>query len=537
MTQDPAGRGGVNADDRAAALLAAIVASSDDVILSKTLEGSITSWNPAAERLYGYSAAEIAGKSASVLFPADRAGELLEMLERIRRGERVEHYETVRVRKDGGLVPVSVSVSPIFDSAGTIVGASSIARDLTAQKGAAAVLAASEERFRCDVECLLDPLFIFKPIRDAAGRITELEFRYLNEAGLALYGMSREEVIGKGQLELFPSARDAGIFDAYVQCIETGTPGRFEVPSFDENGVEGAFELAFFPGDEGIVVTARDVSAVVHAQAEVRSLNAELEQRVVARTEELERSNRDLEVANEGLGASNRELEAFSYSVSHDLRAPLRAIHGYSDILVTEHAGQLDSDGTALLGRVQANVEKMSKLIEDLLTFSRIGRQDLRVGPTAMGPLVRSVLAELEEIELDRSVATTVGVLVDAACDRDSIRQVWVNLLANAFKFTSSRPGAEVWVDSEVVGDEVVYRVRDNGVGFDMAYAGKLFGVFQRLHGVEFPGTGIGLAIVKRIVARHGGRVDASGEIDRGACFTFTLPIHPHHTTEDSHVS
>ena len=241
----------------------------------------------------------------------------------------------------------------------------------------------------------------------------------------------------------------------------------------------------------------------------------------------LKAANARLEAANAELEAANDQLDAFATSVAHDLRAPLRAIGGYSQILLSEHAGELSPGAVTALARVEAGAEHMNELIDDLLAFARTGRAALDIRPVDMAALVSSVVAELRRGDGGRPVAVRVGDLAPAAGDARLLHQVWENLLSNAFKFTAGRPDPEIEVVSEAGDGEVVYHVSDNGAGFDMAYAAKLFGMFERLHGPEYPGTGIGLAIVARIVDRHGGRVWGRGEVGRGARFSFALPAAP----------
>jgi PAS domain S-box-containing protein len=259
------------------------------------------------------------------------------------------------------------------------------------------------------------------------------------------------------------------------------------------------------------VGTVHDITELKRAEDEVNALNRELEQRVVARTADLE--------------AANKELESFSYSVSHDLRTPLRAIDGFSGMLLEDYAGKLDDEGKRLLNVVRDNTIRMGQLIDDILKFSRTGRLELTFAKIDMEKLAREVLAELQPSVADGKLQVEIEPIPPARGDNAMMHQVFVNLLSNAIKFSRNRDIARIKVGGAIEGDEAVYYVKDNGAGFDMEFADKLFGVFQRLHGVtEFEGTGIGLAIVKRIVTRHGGRVWAEGKVNEGATIYFALP-------------
>jgi signal transduction histidine kinase len=256
----------------------------------------------------------------------------------------------------------------------------------------------------------------------------------------------------------------------------------------------------------------RDILRRRQAEAEVLKLNEQLEERVTERTAELE--------------AANQELEAFSYSVSHDLRAPLRAMDGFSRIVLEDYAASLPNEAQRYLSLLRQSAQDMGQLVDDLLAFSRLGRQPLSKRRVAVGPLIQESLRTLENEQKGRRIELKVQDLPDCIADPVLLRQVFINLLSNSLKFTRRRDPARIEIGtlrSERKG-EVTYFVRDNGAGFDMQYADKLFGVFQRLHRAEdYEGTGVGLAIVQRIVQRHGGRVWAEAEVDNGATFFVTL--------------
>jgi signal transduction histidine kinase len=274
----------------------------------------------------------------------------------------------------------------------------------------------------------------------------------------------------------------------------------------------GAAEDSFRPEQIRAVEEVATQLAIAMSQARllarVRSHAAELEGEVRRRTE--------------ALVAANKELESFSYSVSHDLRAPLRAVDGYARMLEEDYAPRLDGEGRRLLSVIRDSAVRMGRLIDDLLAFSRVGRQEPSRYPLDMSHLVREVVKELRGGSVAR---IELGELPQARADRALMRQVWANLVGNALKYSSKRSDARIEIGGREHGGEKLYWVRDNGVGFDMRYVGKLFGVFQRLHrSDEFDGTGVGLAIVQRVVARHGGRVWAEAKPGEGACFHFSLP-------------
>ena len=511
--------------ERSARLLASIIESSDDAIIGKDVDGIVTSWNRAAERLFGYSAEEAIGRPIAVLAPPDRADEMPAILAHIRRGERVEHFDTVRRGKDGRLVPISLTVSPIHDEDGRIVGASKIARDISERKRAEEALREEKTRLHTTLVSIGDAVIV----TDAEGRIS-----LMNPVAQALTGW-KEEATGRPLDEVFriineetrepvehPVARVlrdgtvVGLANHTLLIARDGTERPIDdsaAPIRDEAGNIGGVVLAF----RDVADHRRWEEALRQSEVEMRRLNAELERRVARRTAQLE--------------AANKELEAFSYSVAHDLRAPLRAIEGFSRILLDKYPDRLDDPGKDYLERVGAAAKRLEQLIGDLLNLSRLTRSEMRQVKVDLSALAEAVAAELRQREPQRRVEFVIAREVVACGDARLLRFVLDNLLGNAWKFTGTREDGpdRVRCGPDQRPDDVL-RARQRR-GFDMAYVEKLFRPFQRLHTErEFPGTGIGLASVKRVVGRHGGRVWAEGAVDRGATFYFTLLTRP-----DSH--
>lgn len=375
------------------------------------------------------------------------------------------------------------------------------------RKKAEEALLSSEERYRSLVELSPDALFV----------VADKRIVFINSAGVHLLAAANAgQVVGRTIKDILHPDDWAKARERLENLRENGKPVPFlEQRLVQLDGTPVDVEIAaaplVFAGKAAAQVIAHDIRERKRAEEEIRSLNVDLEQRVRERTVELE--------------AANKELEAFSYSVSHDLRAPLRHIEGFVEILTATTGSSLDEESQGHLQTISDSAKQMGRLIDDLLTFSRTARAELTKTTTDLAGLVRAVIRDLEHEAAQREVEWVVGELPDVEADIALLRQVLLNLLSNALKYTRTRKAARIEVGSSSKGAEHIVFVRDNGVGFDMRYAHKLFGVFQRLHRAsDFEGTGVGLANVRRIISRHGGRTWAEAELNKGATFYFSLP-------------
>lgn len=368
-------------------------------------------------------------------------------------------------------------------------------------------LIARERRYRTIFNESQDEILVLQ--LDAAG--TPLHLTDVNDACCAHLGRSREALLALPAAEVLRAV--AVDLSGHVEALWARTRLVQEAVRQTPEGlvqVEWRAHLVELNEQPTVVILIRDVTERQRAEQMSRDLNAVLERRVRERTRELEEAN--------------RELEAFAYSVSHDLRAPLRAIVGFARILLEHLSAPLPEKTLHYLRRIQANAEQMSNLVDDLLRFSRFSRQSVERRPVRPADLVAQVLEELQVAERP-AVRVDVAPMPSCMADPTLLRQVFSNLLGNALKFSARHPSPHVRVGAREEGGAVAYYVADNGVGFDMQYADKLFGVFQRLHRAdEYEGTGVGLAIVQRIIHRHGGRVWAEARPGEGATFFFSLP-------------
>lgn len=545
---------------------AAILASALDAVVSIDAFGAILEFNPAAEAMFGHLRAEVLGTqlAEAIIPPALRdahRGGLARYLATSDASVLGRRVELTAVRADGREFPVELSITRVGpDEPPTFTG---FIRDVTEARRARAQLVQSNDRLRAlarvshafamvatNYQVLLEQ--VVRTITDLVGdgclvtMISEDGERLENVAnahrdpaierdyktylaGVSVSKLSNNSIAAQVARTGEPQRADASPSDVVAQCEEALRPvaARLNVHSFAVVPIRARQTvigtLSLLRSEPGHSYTADDVTLMqdladrAGLAIENARLYEQLERRVRERTAELGAANQQLE-------ASNQQLEAFSSSAAHDLRAPLRSISGFSHALLEDYTEQLDSDGRDYLIRIRHAAQQMGQLIDDLLNLSRVSRSEFHPVAVNLTKLARDVVARLQAAEPTRDVIVVIEDGMTAAADSRLVEIALTNLLGNAWKFTSKREGARIEICVDPAIAPTTYVVRDNGAGFDPAYADKLFGVFQRLHTAsEFPGTGIGLATVQRVIHRHGGKIRAESEVGGGATFYFTL--------------
>ena len=480
-----------------------LVDYANDIIYKTDENGHIIFANPTASRVLGYFPEELLGRSYLEISRHDYR----DSVSRFYRTQSEKktpntYYELPVITRDSRELWLGQNVQIIVQD-GRVTGFQAVARDITEQKRAEEALRESESR----LNAVLDNTSAVIYLKDAGGR-----FILVNRQFEKLFHVSRDHAKGKTDYDLFPK-ENADMFRANdKKVLESGVPEESEEVAPQDDGPHTYISVKFpLRNAAGIPYAvcgiSTDISERKRAEEQMLKLNMELEQTVYELT------------------FVNKELEAFSYSVSHDLRAPLRTINGYAQLLLHHQPNTLGEDAVRLLHVIRKNTQMMGQLIDDLLAFSHAGRRQMQTSLVDMGELAREVFEELVVTSPENKIQCTIRPLPPGYGDRAMLRQVFVNLLSNAIKFTVHRPEPAIEIGSTSEDGQQIYFVKDNGVGFDMQHAQKLFSVFERLHAQdEFEGTGVGLAIVQRVIQRHSGRVWAEGKVDAGATFYFSLP-------------
>jgi PAS domain S-box-containing protein len=491
--------------------LAAIVESSDDAIISKDLDGTILSWNRSAQRIFGYTADEVIGRPISILIPPERLNEEVDILDRVKKGEHVDHYHTSRRRKDGRLVNISLTVSPVRDASESIIGASKIARDITGQKRADEL----RNHFSAIVESSDDAILS----KDLNGTIQSW-----NKGAERIFGYTAEEVIGKPITILMPEGRKNEEPQILARVRNGERVDHYETVRQRKDGTLLNISLSVSPirDSDGVIIgaskIARDITpaklaqeALHAAREELAKANAELEARVKARTDSLREA-----VA---------QMHEFSYTVSHDLRGPVRAMQGYASAMIEDFGDRLDERGREYLQRIVRGSIRMDKLIQGVLIYSKIVQNQVTCVPVSLDSLIPEIAHQYHDMESPQMGMLVKGRLLPVMAHESSLTQAISNLLSNAKKFVApgTIPKVEIWTERR--DQQIRLWIKDNGIGINPKFQSRLFGMFERLNQDDhYEGTGIGLAIVRKAIEKMGGTVGVESDGIHGSSFWIELP-------------
>ena len=487
-----------------------VVEDSPGIISRYLPDGTITFVNQEYCRFFGKEYDQVIGTNIQSTIPKEDRESVMSGFASLSLESPIRSIEIKNIKHNNEIRWIRWTDHALFNDKGQVKSYQSIGEDITESKRSEQALRLEQEK----AQKYLDIAEVMILALNSKGEIS-----LINQKGNKILGYKKDELLGKNWFETCIPALNRKKRRQYFRKVMAG---EVELVEYNENtiltktGEERiiAWQDTVLWDEKGHNVetlsSGEDITERKLANEEIIKLNAELEQRVVKRTAQLE--------------VANRELESFSYSVSHDLRAPLRTMSVFSNLLVDEYGKKLPKEAQHYLGLISESSHKMDNLINDLLLLSRTEKQDLNVQKVSCTEMVKQVVAELQTEREGREVEVVVGRLRTCQADPTLLKQVWVNLLSNAFKFTKGKENALVEIGSKTIKGEKVYFVKDNGVGFDMRYADKLFNVFQRLHSAkEYEGTGVGLAIVQRIITRHGGKVWAEAEVNKGAVFFFTV--------------
>lgn len=469
-----------------------LLESAPDAMIIANKSGQIVLVNQQTTNMFGYDKDELINQPVEILIPQNTREKHEKHRSEYYKGPKVRAmgtgFELYAVRKDGTQFPVEISLSPLETSEGMLTSAA--IRDITERKRTEELLKETEANYSKLFNSIDEGFCIIEMIFDEQKKPVDYRFLIVNASFERQTGL--HDAVGKCMREFAPNHEEYW-FETYGRIALTGESTRFENRAEQLHRWYEVYAFRFGePKNLQVAILFNDITKRKETEEQLQKVN--------------------------------KELEAFSYSVSHDLRAPLRIIDGYTKILLADYAQSLDEEGNRLLGIVTSNVRRMGQLIDDLLNLSRLGRKELMFQHLDMYDIANSVLTEQVSAN-QKQYDIRITELETAEADVSLIRQVWINLISNAMKYSCEKDNPIIEISSFKNGTEIIYSIKDNGVGFNMQYADKLFGVFQRLHKMtEFEGTGVGLALVHRIITRHGGRVWAEAEVGKGATFYFSLP-------------
>jgi PAS domain S-box-containing protein len=475
--------------------LANVVESSNDSIITRSIEGNILSWNKGAEHTYGYTAKEVLEKNISIIIPTSLKEEENELIDNIKEKKTIpENYETIRITKNGKIINVSITISPIYDTLGNLIAISTISRDITENKKAAKKLELANKYNRSLLEASLDPLVTI----GADGKITDV-----NHSTKTVTGRNGNELIGTDFSDYFTEPQKAR--EGYEKVFHDGFVRDYPLEIKNKNGktTPVLYNASVYRDESGEVIgifaAARDIT-------------------------ELKETENNLKLKLDELSRSNAELEQFAYVSSHDLQEPLRMIASYLQLLERKYKGKLDDKADKYIHFSVDGATRMQNLINDLLDFSRVTTQAKEFQPTELEPIFKEVLSNLEVSITENKAIISHDSLPVVIADKTQIGQVFQNLINNAIKFQSENQ-PHINISVKTCKNQWLFAVKDNGIGIDPNHKDKIFEVFKRLHKRrDYPGTGIGLAICKKIVERHGGHIWVESELGKGSIFYFTLP-------------
>jgi PAS domain S-box-containing protein len=503
--------GALRLGEEAQSRIAAIVESSDDAIISKTLGGIITSWNQGAERIFGYTAREAIGRHIFLLIPPELQKEEPQIIARLKRGERIEHYETIRVGKDGRRIDISLSVSPIKDRTGKISGASKIARDITEEKKRQLALKESEARFRTLSDSA--PLLIWETGTDQLRN-------YFNRTWLDFVGRKLEQEMGIGWTEGIHPADRENCLNAYTNSFAAHAGFEIEYRLRHHTGDyrwildKGSPRFGPTGAFLGYIGASADINEAVQARQSATERREELERLVNERTTSLQEAV--------------LQMEEFSYSVSHDLRAPLRAMQGYAAALLEDYRGRaLDAEGEDYLQRIITAGLRMDRLTRDVLVYSKIPRAAMQLHEIALDNLVFDIVQQYRQAKPGQADIVVETPLLSVVGNESFLVQAISNLVDNAVKFAAKNRQLSIRLRTEPHQGQVRLWVEDNGIGLKPEHQPRIWGMFERVHPQQmYEGTGIGLAIVRKTIERMHGTMGVESDGITGSKFWIQLPGH-----------